>query len=680
MESKVPYRVRALCVLVCAAAGLMSGLVLMEAKANTGLADGPQTVTFRQGMSGYAGCTDTRISGENPTRNVGDGELILGMKGLAASLIRFDVSGLPSGATIQEAALSLAVVNYGQRGPEPSIVGAHVVTRTWEEMQATWQKATNLDNWGLAGCNDTQTDRSSAVLSSQAIYNVRWYTWTVTPAVQMWATNPASNKGVILRQINTAIGGEYDIRQSEYPGIEMRPVLVVTYTLGTATPTATPTGDWTPVVLPCLGTPQAGAVAAVLQQGLSGYAGVEDTFLSFDEREMRFADQWYIHLGYRRKDSGLIKFDLSGIPAGSQVVCAELSLFAERWSGGALEIGVYAVKRDNVVGEATWTWAQSSLAWQAGGCNGAEDRFQTPSSVATVASILTRYHWQVTQVVDDWVNGRLANRGLGLQAMQEFDTDTVWFTSSEDEGVANRPLLVVLYVPPSGPPATPTVTRTATRTATATPTRTTTATPTRTATATATRTATPSGSTTLTLQNGITGYAGARDINISAAWPNSNLGGPAWKVGQQFAALVRFDVSAIPGGATIHAATFKAYAYAVEGSGGYALNLYAVKRLWTETEATWNRASGSSMWGSPGCNNVSTDRAASPSAAAPAAATGWYEWSVTEEVRRMVSQPAGNKGWLLRQSSGASGAVLFRSADYGVAAERPKLVVTYSLP
>ena len=681
MELNATNRVRILSILLCVAASLFSGLVLMEARANTGVADGPQTIAFRQGLSGYTGCTDTRISGENPTRNAGDGELILGMKGLASSLIRFDVSSIPASATIQDAALSLAVVNYGQRGPEPAIVGAHVVTRTWEEMQATWHKATNLDNWGLAGCNDTQSDRSAAVLSSQAIYNVRWYTWTVTPAVQMWVNNPGTNKGVILRQINTAIGGEYDIRQSEYPGIEMRPVLVVTYSLGTSTPTATPTGGWTPVVLPCLGTPQAGAVAAVLQQGLSGYSGVEDTFLSFDEREARFADQWYVHVGYRRKDSGLIKFDLSPIPAGAQVICAELSLFAERWSGGPLGIGVYAVKRENVVGEATWTWAQASLAWQAGGCNGVEDRSQTPASVATVATILTRYHWNVTQVVDDWVNGRLANRGLSLQAMEELDTDTVWFTSSEDGSVVNRPVLVVLYVPPSGPTATPTITRTATRTATASPTRTMTSTPTRTATTTATRTSTPSGSTTITLQNGLNGYSGARDTNINAAWPNSNQGGPAWKVGEQqkLAALVSFDLSAIPDGATIHAATLGAYAYAVEGTGSYALNLYPVKRLWTEAEATWNRATGSSLWGSPGCNNVSTDRSGSQSAAAPAASTGWYEWLVTEEVRRILSQPSANKGWLLRQSSSASGAVQFRSSDYGVGAERPKLVVTYSL-
>ena len=675
MANRDRVRLRGALIAVCVVAGLASGLVLVHARAHGSIQNGSQTVEFRQGLGGYTGCTDTRISEENPTRNSGDGELILGMKGQASSLIRFDVSSIPASATVQEAALSIAVVNYGQRGTGPVIAGAFVVTRTWEEMQATWIKATNLENWGLPGCNSTISDRSPTSLDSQSIYDIRWYTWTVTAAAQMWVRDSASNKGLILRQTNTAVGGEYDIRQSEFPGLTMRPVLVVTYTLGTPTPSPTPTGGWTPIPLPCLGTPEPGAVTAVLQQGV-GYNGTQDTYLAFDDRDTRFANQWYVHVGYKRKDSGLIQFDLSGIPQGSRVVCAALSLFAERWSGGPLDVGVYQVKRDNQVAEASWTWATALVPWQAGGCNGVDDRSQIPVSVVAVTSAPARYHWNVTQAVDDWVNGRLPNHGLSVQAMLELDTDTVWFTSSEDASVANHPILVVLYVPPSGPSPTPTRTSTPTRTPTQT------ATATRTATATPTRTATPSGSTTVSLQNGVTGYDGCADAGISAAWPNSNLGAVELKVGsqQQLSALIYFDLSGIPNSAIVQSATLSGYAYAREGSADSSLGLYAVQRAWTETEATWNRASGSSRWGTPGCNNTSNDRASAPSASVPAASTGWYSWSVRDDVQRMLNQPASNKGWLLRQTGAVAGALSFRSSEFGAVAERPKLVITYSLP
>jgi hypothetical protein len=74
--------------------------------------EGSRTVTFRQGEAGYLGCADTRISEERPTTNLGDGELIIGMKGRVATLIRFDVSSIPSNAIVQEATLGLFVYNY----------------------------------------------------------------------------------------------------------------------------------------------------------------------------------------------------------------------------------------------------------------------------------------------------------------------------------------------------------------------------------------------------------------------------------------------------------------------------------------------------------------------------------------------------------------------------------------
>jgi hypothetical protein len=206
-------------------------------------------VTFQQGVDGYAGCADTRISAERPNTNFGDEELVLGMKRQVGVLIRFDVSGLPSHAIVQEATLGLFVHNVGQRPEHPIIAATYPVSRTWQEMEATWHKATHSDYWGLPGCNDIENDRSPTPTDQQAVFeDGHWYNWDVTSAVQHWVQNPASNKGVLVEQANMDVGGEYDIRSSEYPGPEMRPRLMVRYFVPTPTPTqtATPTPTDTP--------------------------------------------------------------------------------------------------------------------------------------------------------------------------------------------------------------------------------------------------------------------------------------------------------------------------------------------------------------------------------------------------------------------------------------------------
>ncbi len=652
---------------------------------------GSQTITLRQGEAGYLGCVDTRISEERPDTNLGDGELIIGMKGRVAVLIRFDVSRIPSNAIVQEATLGLFAFNYGQR-IAPIVAAAYQVIRPWKEMEATWYKATRVDNWGLPGCNDIYTDRSPTALDSATIYDrEKWYTWDVTPAVQDWVQDPASNKGLVVKQTNLEVGGEFDLCHSETQGLECRPYLTIKYTLVPPTPTRSPTppGPPTPAPLPCVGTPEPDAILLVLQQGV-GYEGVEDTWFNFDDRSTRQASEWFMRVGYRQHYSGLIKYDVSLVPRGSRIVCAALSIFGERWSGGVLDVGAYVVKRPNSVPDATWTWATSLVPWQMGGCNGPDDRLQAPESTVRVHTI---YHWydlDLTRAVDGWVNGSLDNNGVSLQAVDQFDTDTVWFTASEDAEVTIRPKLVILYVPPAGfePTQTPRPTHTATLTTTPLPSATPTNTSTRTATPVPTVTSTPTDEPTqpllpagsYTFQQGIERYDGCVDTRISAESPTGRFPGSELKVGArgEIATLLRFELSSIPRQATITSARLQVYAYHCEGEADLSLGAYAVRRPWMENGATWNEASPGVPWGSAGCSHSFSDRAAQPSDEVRAWSTGWYTWSVTEDVQRMVSDPGTNAGWLISQKDDGPGVISFYASEGDRVGYRPKLLVEYA--
>ncbi len=204
--------------------------------------------TLQQGVDGYDGCEDTRISEHNPDQNFANQELVVGDRARVNTLIRFDLSPVPWYATILEATLGLHVANYGQRPSQAAIIATYPVTRTWSETEATWIKATNRDNWALPGCNDLESDRSPVALDSRSLHELGWYTWDVTDAVQRWLRDPASNKGLYLQQTNTEVGGEYDIRESEYPGPAMRPYLIIRCKLipPTPTPTNSPTVTPTP--------------------------------------------------------------------------------------------------------------------------------------------------------------------------------------------------------------------------------------------------------------------------------------------------------------------------------------------------------------------------------------------------------------------------------------------------
>jgi uncharacterized repeat protein (TIGR01451 family) len=217
-------------------------------------------VTFQQGVNGYRGCVDTRISGEEPNTNFGNQELILGMKGQVGTLIRFADLGIPCNVDIVSATLGLYCHNYDRPDDAGrSICLAYPVSRTWEEMEATWIKATNLDDWGREGCDDTTSDRSpiSTTDDHEGLHErERWYTWDVSSAVERWVRNPASNQGLFVQQVDTDALGEYDIRESEWPAPELRPYLAVEY---------------------CLRPPPAIAVTKELVEPASGEAEVSET-------------------------------------------------------------------------------------------------------------------------------------------------------------------------------------------------------------------------------------------------------------------------------------------------------------------------------------------------------------------------------------------------------------------
>jgi pimeloyl-ACP methyl ester carboxylesterase len=237
------------------------------------------------------------------------------------------------------------------------------------------------------------------------------------------------------------------------------------------------------------------------QEGVGGYSGVEDTSIYIYAPERNFRDDPSLPTGEKQRRAAIIKFNMAPIPSDATIIAATLALRASGWSGSPVRIEAYCVTRANVISEVTWQRASDAEPWGVPGCEDpVTDRRPQPESFVDISGVPEWFEWDVTDVVQGWVEGSLSNNGLLLRGASAYSLNSVTFASSEATA-DHRPKLVVRYWGPEPiytPTPTPTNTATSTPTVTPTPTATHTPTNTPTNTPTATPTATPTPTNTLT--------------------------------------------------------------------------------------------------------------------------------------------------------------------------------------
>ncbi|MFU8829142.1 MAG: DNRLRE domain-containing protein, partial [Phycisphaerales bacterium] len=166
--------------------------------------------------------------------------------------------------------------------------------------------------------------------------------------------------------------------------------------------------------------------------------------------------------GERRRS--LIGFDLSTIPAGAQIQSAQLRLHCNQSSGDAFPITVHRLTADwgegtsiaggnqsgggpATPGDATWLHRfYPSQFWSTPG----GDFLSVPSASVIVSAQNTSYTWTGSGIVDDvqhWVNMPQANFGWIIRGDETSSANTKRFDSREVNTIANRPTLIVTYLP-----------------------------------------------------------------------------------------------------------------------------------------------------------------------------------------------------------------------------------------
>jgi hypothetical protein len=196
-------------------------------------------------------------------------------------------------------------------------------------------------------------------------------------------------------------------------------------------------------------------VTITLQQRKGGYLGTSDTYLYAYEPDRNFGLEAALKLRSGTHHP-FVRFDLSSLPAGAEVLSATLELYAyDADRGSELDIEVYEVLRSWVETEATWGGPRAGEGWAGAGCSDpGTDRSEAPTTVQTLDGAARWYGFDVTSAVGGWAGGR-DNHGFVLVPAPGSAVDTYYIRSADHPTGDQQPRLVIVYLPGGATP-TPT--------------------------------------------------------------------------------------------------------------------------------------------------------------------------------------------------------------------------------
>jgi hypothetical protein len=152
-----------------------------------------------------------------------------------AIAMTFDLSAVPAGATITNAALHLALVESDGTSDGNYSVSAHRLTKRADVSTATGFRADDRTAWTPAACcankaSLAQADLSPAYDTPAVDKRPGFKTWNVTAIVQEWLADPSTNLGLLLNGDASRGRDRYRRFASvEHPNATLRPYLAVSY-------------------------------------------------------------------------------------------------------------------------------------------------------------------------------------------------------------------------------------------------------------------------------------------------------------------------------------------------------------------------------------------------------------------------------------------------------------------
>ncbi|MBK5226454.1 MAG: DNRLRE domain-containing protein [Thermoleophilia bacterium] len=183
---------------------------------------------------------DTWITNSGATLNYGGStDLNIGNQSAASdnrrSLLKFDLSAIPVGSTINSATMSL--YQHAQQDATIPQLGVYYATHSWTEGTgngtatadgATWNSYNGISNWTSSGGDFNGTAQATATARSSNA----WVDFSITGLAQSWVSGTFANEGMFVKKSgeNPAVSDYKTFYSSDYLGdSSLRPKLVIEY-------------------------------------------------------------------------------------------------------------------------------------------------------------------------------------------------------------------------------------------------------------------------------------------------------------------------------------------------------------------------------------------------------------------------------------------------------------------
>lgn len=219
----------------------------------------------------------------------------------------------------------------------------------------------------------------------------------------------------------------------------------------------------------------------VFQQGLDGYSGAGDTWVSTqdwgdpDQYSVNYGQNEVLNLSRDGGNNPLLRFDLTAVPTNSQVISATLSLYnttpgecdadgsapryvalhqvSRSWDeGNQMDSPIDSPGDHGATGDYAvqyYTGQGTDVAWGERGMQAGSDYAAAAEGNVGVVNA-GWYTWDVSELVSAWVHGDTPNDGVTLRDLSGYAVNNCdWrdFVSSQGANASQRPKLSVVYNP-----------------------------------------------------------------------------------------------------------------------------------------------------------------------------------------------------------------------------------------
>ncbi len=333
------------------------------------------------------------------------------------ALFRYDLSSIPANAVVTDARLSL-YSNPQQLNGNPALgpmygsanaCTLYPLLSAWSYSQTTWTLYPSYTSINAVSLPQSTTNHQD------------YLQLDVTASVMQMVSTPSQNFGWMLKMDGNSYYNSMIFCSGDYADTSKNPLLEITYEI-----------------------PGCNDIRLSEFTGRDISYGNVPAYLAPDSLSTDLGTTQWTCGGTPCELRALLKFDLSAIPAGTNILSANLSLYANpsQQNGNPALGPMYGGSNSSELLQITSPWQYSSVSWQ-------NQPAYTSTNAVTLSQSTTAFqdylNLDVTAVVQDWINQPSTNFGWLMKIIGSSAYNSMIFCSGNHADSTKHPKLEICF-------------------------------------------------------------------------------------------------------------------------------------------------------------------------------------------------------------------------------------------